>query len=125
MTFIENADIDLQTLNIGESAASELRGKFAAFEDWSDPEMDVYNDYDNARAMEWFSILSLALGTPRRWASYSIHASMTGTSIFLINSDTFKIEAKTKTGAGTISRLKMNNPKQVRARTNWVWLKKN
>jgi hypothetical protein len=50
VTFIENTDIDLQTLGIDENAASELRGKFATFEDWNDPKMDVYNDYDNARA---------------------------------------------------------------------------
>ncbi len=50
ITFLENTDVELKTLGIDESAASELRAKFATFEDWNDPEMDVYNDYDNARA---------------------------------------------------------------------------
>ena len=50
ITFLENTDVELKTLGIDESAAAELRAKFAAFEDWNDPEMDVYNDYDNARA---------------------------------------------------------------------------
>lgn len=45
-----NSDIDLRTLGIDEAAAAELRSKFVAFEDWNDPEMDIYNDYDNAKS---------------------------------------------------------------------------
>lgn len=49
ITFLENCDVALETLGIDEVAAAELRSKFASFEDWNDPAMDVYNDYDNAR----------------------------------------------------------------------------
>ncbi len=50
VTFLENTDINLGTLGIDENGAAELRQKFAAFEDWNDPALDVYNDYDNAQA---------------------------------------------------------------------------
>lgn len=49
ITFLENSDIELKTLGIDEEAAAEIRWKFASFEDWNDPRMDAYNDYDNAR----------------------------------------------------------------------------
>lgn len=50
VTFLENNDIELKTLGIGEKEAGELREKFASFEDWNDPALDVYNDYDNAKS---------------------------------------------------------------------------
>ena len=50
ITFLENSDIDLQTLGINREEADELREKFATFEDWNDPALDVYNDYDNAKS---------------------------------------------------------------------------
>ncbi len=50
ITFIENKDIDLKTLEIDENQAGELREKFAVFEDWNDSALDVYNDYDNAKS---------------------------------------------------------------------------
>jgi sorbitol-specific phosphotransferase system component IIA len=50
ITFLENSDIDLKTLGISENEAGELRAKFAAFDDWNDPALDVYNDYDNAKS---------------------------------------------------------------------------
>lgn len=50
VTFLENSDVDLQTLGISKEEAAELREKFAAFEDWNDPALDVYNDYDNAKS---------------------------------------------------------------------------
>lgn len=50
ITFIETGDVDLRTLGISREEASELREKFAAFEDWNDPALDVYNDYDNAKS---------------------------------------------------------------------------
>lgn len=50
ITFLENTDIDLQTLDINREEAGELREKFATFEDWNDPALDVYNDYDNAKS---------------------------------------------------------------------------
>ena len=51
ITFLETTDIDLRALGIDEAEAADLRGKFATFEDWNDPEMDIYNDYDNARTL--------------------------------------------------------------------------
>ena len=50
VTFIENSDRELSTLGIGRAEAAILREKFATFEDWNDPIMDIYNDYDNAKA---------------------------------------------------------------------------
>ena len=50
ITFLENSDIDLKTLGISENEAGELRAKFAAFEDWNDPALDVYKDYDNSKS---------------------------------------------------------------------------
>jgi hypothetical protein len=41
--------IDLQTLGIDPAQASELRASFATFEDWDDPEMDIYNDYEQSK----------------------------------------------------------------------------
>lgn len=42
--------ISLSELQIDEKAASDLREKFSAFTDWENPEMDIYNDYDLAKA---------------------------------------------------------------------------
>ncbi len=50
ITFLESSDIDLRTLGISQEEARELREKFATFEDWNDPALDVYNDYDNAKS---------------------------------------------------------------------------
>lgn len=50
VTFLENGDINLRALGIDEDEAAELREKFASFEDWDDPALDIYNDYDNARS---------------------------------------------------------------------------
>ncbi len=50
VTFLESNDIDLQTLGISKEEAGELREKFATFEDWNDPALDAYNDYDNAKS---------------------------------------------------------------------------
>ncbi|MEO7674696.1 MAG: hypothetical protein ABIU09_11550 [Pyrinomonadaceae bacterium] len=50
VTFLENSDIDLRALGIDEIEAVELRDKFATFEDWNDPALDVYNNYDNAKS---------------------------------------------------------------------------
>ncbi len=49
ITFLESSDVDLRTLGISKEEASQLREKFATFEDWNDPALDVYNDYDNAK----------------------------------------------------------------------------
>ena len=50
ITFLESSDVNLRTLGISKEKASELREKFATFEDWNDPSLDVYNDYDNAKS---------------------------------------------------------------------------
>ena len=50
ITFLETSDVDLQTLGINEAEAGKLREKFAAFEDWNDSALDVYNDYDRAKS---------------------------------------------------------------------------
>jgi len=50
ITFLETNDVDLRALGINREEASELREKFAAFEDWNDPALDVYNDYDHAKS---------------------------------------------------------------------------
>jgi len=50
VTFLENGDVDLGAFGIDEREAAELKDKFATFEDWKDPALDVYNDYDNAKA---------------------------------------------------------------------------
>ena len=50
ITFLESSDVNLRTLGISKEEASQLREKFATFEDWNDPSLDVYNDYDNAKS---------------------------------------------------------------------------
>lgn len=51
ITFLENTNIQLSTFGIDQDEAAELRAKFASFEDWNDPSLDIYNDYDNARSV--------------------------------------------------------------------------
>ena len=51
VTFLESNVIDLQARGIGLEQAADLGGRLAAFaEDWDSPEMDVYDQYDNAKA---------------------------------------------------------------------------
>lgn len=51
VTFLEPGPIDLQARGIDEAQAAELRARLATFaEDWDSPEMDIYNDYDAAKA---------------------------------------------------------------------------
>jgi hypothetical protein len=49
VTFLENGDIALETLGIDQEDARDLRKTFESFEDWNDPALDIYNDYDNAK----------------------------------------------------------------------------
>lgn len=43
--------IELRARGIDEDAAAELRAQLSTFaEDWDSPEMDVYDDYDAAKA---------------------------------------------------------------------------
>jgi hypothetical protein len=51
VTFLEPSPIDLRARGIDEAHAAELRARLATFaEDWDSPEMDIYNDYDAAKA---------------------------------------------------------------------------
>ncbi|SRR6266498_3615408 len=38
--------VDLRGHGIDPSQAANLRASFATFEDWNDPEMEIYDDYD-------------------------------------------------------------------------------
>ncbi|MBL0175101.1 MAG: hypothetical protein IPP94_07525 [Ignavibacteria bacterium] len=50
VTFMGSSDIDLGLHGISPAQAEELRAALATFSDWNEVEMDVYNDYDAARA---------------------------------------------------------------------------
>lgn len=50
VTFMSSSVIDLKAQGINQIQAAELRVALATFEDWNEPEMDVYNDYDAAKA---------------------------------------------------------------------------
>ena len=50
METIESDGISLQSQNITSEQAAELRASLATFQDWNAPEMDIYNDYDAAKA---------------------------------------------------------------------------
>lgn len=50
VTFLESGDIDLRSRNINERQAAELRARLDTFDDWSDPEMAAYDNYDAAHA---------------------------------------------------------------------------
>lgn len=50
VTFLEPGSIDLKSRGIDEKQAEELRAFFKPFtDDWLSPEMDVYDDYDDAK----------------------------------------------------------------------------
>jgi hypothetical protein len=51
VTFLESGPIDLRARGIDEAQAADLRARLKTFaEDWDSPEMDVYDDYDAAKA---------------------------------------------------------------------------
>jgi hypothetical protein len=50
VTFIGSPEINLRAHDINQDQAAELRSSLTPFADWDEPEMDVYNDYDNAKA---------------------------------------------------------------------------
>ena len=51
VTFLNENNIDLRALGIDADQAAELRSRLAPFaEDWNSPEMDIYDDYDDARS---------------------------------------------------------------------------
>ena len=44
---IESADFDLRTREIDEAMAAELSARLQPFaDDWTSPEMDIYDDYE-------------------------------------------------------------------------------
>ena len=61
VTFLAPDSLDLRARGIDDTQAADLRARLSAFaEDWDSPEMDVYNNYDAAKA----SLLT-RLGSPR------------------------------------------------------------
>jgi hypothetical protein len=51
VTFLEHKIVDLETYGISQAQASKLRERLATFsEDWDNPEMDIYDDYDANKA---------------------------------------------------------------------------
>ena len=50
VTFISSDDVDLRARGISPTQAAELRAALSTFEDWDEPEMDVYDDYDAAKS---------------------------------------------------------------------------
>ncbi len=50
VTFLEQQEIDLLAHGISQQQAAELRASFATFEDWENPEMDIYNNYDASKS---------------------------------------------------------------------------
>jgi len=51
VTFLASRSINLRERGIDEAHTAELRARLAAFvEDWDSPEMDIYDDYDAAKA---------------------------------------------------------------------------
>jgi hypothetical protein len=51
VTFLQSSTINLRKRGIDEKQAAELRARPGTFaEDWESPEMDIYDDYDGARA---------------------------------------------------------------------------
>ena len=51
VTFLETTRIDLQARGINEAQAAELRAQLGTFaEEWDSPEMELYNNYDAAKA---------------------------------------------------------------------------
>ncbi len=56
VTFVDEASsqspgVDLRSLGIDRTEAARLRASLASFaEEWDSPEMDIYDDYDAAKA---------------------------------------------------------------------------
>ena len=47
VTFLEHKFVDLEAYGINQSQASQLRERLAPFsEDWNNPDMDIYDNYD-------------------------------------------------------------------------------
>jgi hypothetical protein len=51
VTFLETSHIDLRARGLDEARAAELRAQLATFaEEWDSPDMDLYDNYDAAKA---------------------------------------------------------------------------
>lgn len=51
VTFLEPVAVDLRARGIDAMQAAELRARLATFaEEWEAPEMNIYDDYDSAKA---------------------------------------------------------------------------
>jgi hypothetical protein len=51
VTFLEPGALDLRARGIDERQAANLRARLATFaEDWDSPEMEIYDNYDAAKA---------------------------------------------------------------------------
>ncbi len=51
VVFLTPSLVDLRARGIDERQARELRARLASFaEEWESPEMNVYDDYDSAKA---------------------------------------------------------------------------
>ena len=51
VTFLKDSRIDLQVRGISVTQATDLRARLATFaEDWNNPEMEIYDNYDAAKA---------------------------------------------------------------------------
>lgn len=51
ITFLKSGPIDLRKRGVDESHAADLRARLSTFaEDWSSPEMDIYDDYDSFKS---------------------------------------------------------------------------
>lgn len=52
VTFLEPGVVDLREQGIDETQAADLRARLTTFvEDWSNPEMDVYDNYDELKPL--------------------------------------------------------------------------
>lgn len=51
VTFLVPSAVELETHGLDQNQAAELRSRLATFgEEWDSPEMDIYDDYDSAKA---------------------------------------------------------------------------
>lgn len=49
VTFMNSNEVDLRAQGIDANEAEELRAALSTFTDWNEPEMNAYDDYDNAK----------------------------------------------------------------------------
>ena len=49
VTFLRSEYVDLAQRGIDAAQAAELRARLATFEDWNQPDMDIYDHYESAK----------------------------------------------------------------------------